>query len=56
MTTPHGIKLRAELFVVPAPLFHPQNPNLYTSGHYWLQMVTAAATQTFLLLEMDPYS
>lgn len=33
VAAPHGVKLRAELFAEPAPLFHPKHTNLHTSAH-----------------------
>lgn len=56
MTTPHGVKLRAELFVVQAPLFHPKHTNPHTSStHYRQHMGTAAPAQTSLS-SGNPYS
>lgn len=46
MATPHGVELRAELLVVPAPLFHPKHTNTHTSAHYRQHMATTASTQT----------
>lgn len=54
LATPHGAKLRAELLVVPAPLFHPKHANPHTCALYRQHMVAAAPAQTSLSSRMNP--